>query len=76
MGEQQLYMRLVLNNVENQPIYLEIPIPEGVMGAVRSVHITNCEFLFFEKGASNRFVTPAPMRRAETELLDFHHFKK
>lgn len=64
-----LYLKIVLHNVINNPVYLEVPIPPELMNAVRFSKITRAEFLFYEKGKDGKVVTPA--RSGLTELKDF-----
>ena len=64
-----LYLKIVLHNVINNPVYLEVPIPPELMNAVRCSKVTRAEFLFYEKGKDGKLATPA--HSAITELNDF-----
>ena len=68
-----LYLKIVLHNKINYPVFLEIPIPAEVMNAIRCSPITNAEFLFYEKSPEGKIVTPSiyPKNSAKTELNDF-----
>lgn len=66
-----LYMKLVLHNQINHPVYLEIPIPVEVMRAIRTSKITGVEYLFFERGSdSDKLIKPADIARTEINRFD------
>ena len=68
-----LYLKIVLHNEINYPVYLEVPIPPELMRAIRFSKITRAEFLFHEKGKDG--ILREPKLAVETELIDFRDFK-
>lgn len=68
-----LYLKIVLHNEINYPVYLEVPIPPELMKAIRFSKITRAEFLFHEKGKDGKLYEPK--FAAETDLVDFRDFK-
>ena len=68
-----LYLKIVLHNEINYPVYLEVPIPPELMTAIRFSKITRAEFLFHEKGKDG--VLTEPKFSGETNLVDFRDFK-
>jgi len=70
------YMQIVLHNLIGRPIYIEVPIPQELLDAIRMARITSSEFLFHEKTTSGALVTPIhktikPIRAVKSELNDF-----
>jgi len=68
-----LFLKIVLHNKINYPVYLEVPIPPELMAAIRFSPITRAEFLFHEKGKDGQLIEPK--LTAETELIKFRDFK-
>jgi hypothetical protein len=62
-----LMMKLVLHNEINRPVYLEIPIPDGVKNAIRLSKVTRCEFLFYQQGKEGN-IAALPEFSAPTEI--------